>query len=148
MCKECYVDNPRITPVRNPEQCLSEHTQYICGTCGRCICIEADEKRGLRRWNFPFSSLELAKLYVRAADATMKASCGIYELEDDKGRVFYKIFATRQDLESYLRQHKKKRCNDREPKFEVVPYIEYPHTQIRKVTVEERIRYCEEKERK
>ena len=62
MCKECYVDNSRITPLLNPFDCLENHTQYICGTCGRCICIEHDQNRGLQRWNFPFKSLEIAKL--------------------------------------------------------------------------------------
>ena len=31
MCKECYVDNSRITPLLNPFDCLENHTQYICG---------------------------------------------------------------------------------------------------------------------
>ena len=67
MCMECYVDENRITPLLNPLDCLENHTQYICGTCGRCICIEHDPKRGLQRWNFPFKSLEIAKLYLRTA---------------------------------------------------------------------------------
>ena len=50
MCMECYVDENRITPLLNPLDCLENHTQYICGTCGRCICIEHDPKRGLQRW--------------------------------------------------------------------------------------------------
>ena len=54
MCKECYVEENRITPLLNPLECLKNHTQYICGTCGRCICIERDANRGLQRWNFPF----------------------------------------------------------------------------------------------
>ena len=48
MCRECYVDENRITPLLNPVDCLKNHTQYICGTCGRCICIEHDPKRGLK----------------------------------------------------------------------------------------------------
>lgn len=72
MCEECYSDKNRITPLLNPLDCLKKHTQYICGTCGRCICIEHDENRGLQRWNFPFKSLEIAKLYLRTADYTMK----------------------------------------------------------------------------
>lgn len=43
VCKECYSDNPRITPLLKPEHCLKNHTQYICSTCGRCICIDRDE---------------------------------------------------------------------------------------------------------
>ena len=74
MCKECYVDKNRITPLLNPLECLEKHTQYICGSCGRCICIEHDPNRGLQRWNFPFKSLEMAKLYLRTADYSMKKS--------------------------------------------------------------------------
>lgn len=50
MCRECYVDESRKTPLLNPLECLENHTQYICGTCGRCICIEKDPNRGLQRW--------------------------------------------------------------------------------------------------
>ena len=67
MCEECYVNESRITPLLNPIECLEHHTQYICGICGRCICIEHDPKRGLQRWYFPFKSLEIAKLYLRTA---------------------------------------------------------------------------------
>ena len=87
MCEECYSDENRITPLRNPLDCLENHTQYICGTCGRCICIEHDPNRGLQRWNFLFKSLEIAKYYLRTADYTTKSSCGIYEIENSKGRV-------------------------------------------------------------
>ena len=57
MCEECYSDENRITPLLNPLDCLENHTQYICGTCGRCICIEHDPNRGLQRWNFPFIAI-------------------------------------------------------------------------------------------
>lgn len=93
MCDECYVDGKRITPLLHPIDCLENHTQYICGTCGRCICIECDSLRKLQRWNFPFKSLDIAKLYLRSADYTMKIACGIYEINNEKGRVSYKIFA-------------------------------------------------------
>ena len=86
MCKECYVNENRITPLLNPIDCLEHHTQYICGTCGRCICIDHDPKRGLQRWNFPFKSLEIAKLYLRTADYTEKQACGIYEIESINGK--------------------------------------------------------------
>ena len=74
MCMECYVDENRITPLLNPLDCLENHTQYICGTCGRYICIVHDPHRGLQRWNFLFKSLEIAKLYLRTADYSMKMS--------------------------------------------------------------------------
>lgn len=44
MCIECYSDNNRIIPLLHPRECLENHTQYICGACGRCICIEHDKK--------------------------------------------------------------------------------------------------------
>lgn len=117
MCLECYADDNRITPLLNPAECLENHTQYICGTCGRCICIERDSKRGLRRWNFPFKSLEIAKLYLRTADYTMKKCCGIYELKSISGRSLYKIFATSDDLEIYLQKSKDKICESMKPIF-------------------------------
>ena len=52
MCKECYSDNNRITPLLNPIECLENHTQYICGTCGRCICIECDKKKRITKMEF------------------------------------------------------------------------------------------------
>lgn len=48
MCKECYSNNNRIAPLLNPLDCLENHTQYIFGTYGRCICIEHAQNRGLR----------------------------------------------------------------------------------------------------
>ena len=106
MCVECYVDEKRITPLLNPIECLQNHTQYICGTCGRCICIEKEPKRGLQRWNFPFKSLEIAKMYLRTADYSMKKSCGIYEIESQNGRRSYKIFTSDNDLQLYLKKNK------------------------------------------
>lgn len=79
MCVECYIDQSRVTPLLHPLDCLREHRQYICGHCGRCICIE-QTKNGLQRWNFPFKSLEIAKCYLRVADVTMQAPCGIYQI--------------------------------------------------------------------
>ena len=134
MCMECYVDVNRATPLLNPLDCLENHTQYICGTCGRCICIEHDSKRGLQRWKFPFKSLEIAKLYLRTADYSMKKSCGIYELKNENGRLSYKIFAD-----------KGKTCKDRKPVFIIEEYREYPNTQIRKLTSGEIKKYMSER---
>lgn len=106
MCEECYVNENRITPLLNPVECLEQHTQYICGTCGRCICIEHDPKRGLQRWNFPFKSLEIAKLYLRTADYTEKKSCGIYEIENSKGKKSYKIFPSYDEVLLFLKKIK------------------------------------------
>ncbi|MCM1261036.1 MAG: hypothetical protein NC182_02825 [Prevotella sp.] len=106
MCIECYVDESRITPLFNPIDCLKNYTQYICGTCGRCICIEHEPKHGLQRWNFLFKSLEIAKLYLRTADYSIRKTCGIYEIENERGRYLYKIFANNADLQLYLKKIK------------------------------------------
>ena len=145
MCVECYVDNNRITPLLNPVECLENHTQYICGTCGWCICIGHDPKRGLQRWNFPFKSLEIAKLYLRTADYSMKKPCGIYELKNEKGRLSYKIFADSEDLLLYLKNNKGKTCKDMKPVFIIEEYREYANTQIRKLTSDEIQKYMSER---
>lgn len=115
MCEECYSENNRTTPLLKPMDCLENHTQYICGTCGRCICIEHDPNRGLQRWNFPFKTVETARLYLRTADYTAKKSCGIYEIQSNKGRVSYKIFSDIADLEIYLQKNKDKSCVNMQP---------------------------------
>ena len=145
MCIECYSDNNRITPLLNPLDCLKNHTQYICGTCGRCICIENDPKRGLQRWNFPFKSLEIAKLYLRTADYTMKKSCGIYEIKNEKGRASYKIFPDNKDLELYLKNNKEKVCETMKPAFMVEEYKEYEETKVRKLKFDEIEKYMSER---
>ena len=145
MCKECYVDQSRVTPLLNPVECLENHTQYICGTCGRCICIEYDPNRGLQRWNFPFKSLEIAKLYLRTADYTEKKPCGIYELKSENGRISYKIFASNEDLKLYLKKNKGKTCEKMASVFSVEEYQEFPNTQVRKLTAEEVETYMKER---
>lgn len=145
MCIECYADENRITPLLNPLKCLENHTQYICGTCGRCICIEHEQKRGLQRWNFPFKSLKTAKLYLRAADYSMKMPCGIYEIERRNGRRLYKIFADIDDLKLYLKKDQGNICKTMEPIFIVGNYKEYANTQIRKLTPDEIKKYMSER---
>lgn len=145
MCKECYVNQNRVTPLLNPLECLENHTQYICGTCGRCICIEYDPNRGLQRWNFPFKSLEIAKLYLRTADYTEKKPCGIYELKSENGRISYKIFASNEDLKIYLKKNKEKTCEKMASVFSVEKYQEFPNTQVRKLTAEEVETYMKER---
>lgn len=137
MCEERYSSNFRITPLLNPLDCLKNHTQYICGSCGRCICIERDEKRGLQRWNFPFKSLEIAKLYLRTADYTRKKACGIYEIKNDKGRASYKIFEDMGDLQVFLKKNKDKVCEKMAPVYSAGAYREYPGTEVRKLTQQE-----------
>ena len=144
MCKECYVNESRITPLLNPRECLENHMQYVCGTCGRCICIGETEK-GLQRWNFPFQSSEIAKLYLRTADYTMKKCCGIYEIKSAKGRTFYKIFADENDLRSYLKTNKDKTCPAGVLVFSQSEYREFPNTKAKKLTAAEVKTYLNEK---
>lgn len=131
-CEECYIDKNRITPLIKPRDCLLGHTQYICGTCGRCICM--GYSRGLQRWNFPFKSLEIAKMYLRTADYTMKKNCGIYEIEASNGRRFYKIFANEDDFKLYLKNNKDKTSNIMKPVFIMMEYKEYKNTMVKKLT--------------
>lgn len=145
MCQECYSRESRRTPLLNPLDCLQHHRQYICGTCGRCICIEKDPKRGLQRWYFPFKTLEIAKLYLRTADYTMKQPCGIYEIENSKGRRSYKIFATKEDLQLFLKKNKDKICPLFAPVFIVPEYKESPNTEVRKLTADEISHYMSER---
>ncbi|MDE6762657.1 MAG: hypothetical protein K2J73_03130 [Oscillospiraceae bacterium] len=144
MCPECYSEKSRITPLLKAEDCLKNHTQYICGTCGRCICIERDKVRGLQRWNFPFKSLDEARLYLRTADFTMKKSCGIYEITSMGGRKSYKIFADISDLHVFLKKNREKSCEKMSSIFEIVEYREHPDTQVRKLTEDEIKKYLEE----
>lgn len=145
MCIECYSNQNRVTPLLNPLNCLENHTQYICGTCGRCICIECDLQRGLQRWNFPFKSLEIAKLYLRTADYTMKKSCGIYEIKAKDGRLSYKIFASDKDLQLFLQKNRDKVCELMAPIFTGGEYREYKDTQVRKMTESEIEKYMAER---
>lgn len=37
-CIECYSEDNTKRPRLGDLDCLENHEQYICGTCGRCIC--------------------------------------------------------------------------------------------------------------
>ena len=139
MCEECYSDKNRITPLYNIYQCLKNHTQYICGTCDHYICIES--RKGLRRWNFSFKSINEAKLYLRTADYTMKKSCSIYEIKNSKRRIYYKIFTDDKDLEIYLKKNQDKSGDYLTPIYIKDEYQEFPNMQIRKLTDEEMQQY-------
>ena len=147
MCKECYSENSRVTPLLNSKDCLENHEQYICGTCGRCICISKDDKRGLQRWNFPFKSFEIALLYLRTADFTRKKSCGVYEITNSNGRKSYKIFPSEDELKIYISKNNDKKCKAMKPVYLNSEYVEYTNTQVRKFTNEECEKYLSEKTR-
>ena len=144
-CPECYSEQARITPLLKPKECLEKHQQYIWGTCGRCICIQADEKRGVRRWQFPFKTTEIAKLYLRTADITTKTTCGIYEVISDKGRRSYKIFASQQEFETYLKTRNKSTTR-RTPIYQQPRFETFPQTEIRYLTPEETAKYLKEQQ--
>lgn len=143
-CKECYSDKNRITPLLNARECLESHLQYVCGTCGRCICIDKDKIRGLQRWNFPFKSLDIAKLYLRTANYTNKKCCGIYEIENQQRRKSYKIFASEVDLKDYLLKNKDKICKNNRALFSMNEYKEYKDTQIKYLSKDEIEKYLSE----
>lgn len=144
-CKECYSEKSRITPLLEARKCLENHQQYICGTCGRCICIAKDPIRGLQRWNFPFKSLDIAKLYLRSAEYTNKKCCGIYEIENSKGRKFYKIFASDNELKYYLSKNKEKTCKENRAIFKMDEYKEFKGTRVRYLSQQEVEQYLSEK---
>ena len=127
-CKECYSEKNRTTPLLGTRECLENHLQYVCGTCGRCICIDRDKIRGLQRWNFPFKSLDIAKLYLRTADYINKKCCGIYEIENSKGRKSYKIFASDIELKHYLSKNQDKLCKYNRAVFSMNKYKEFNNT--------------------
>ena len=143
-CPECYSNKKRATPLQNPRDCLENHLQYICGTCGRCICINKTGKNGLQRWNFPFQSAETAKLYLRTADATEKTNCGIYEITASHGRKSFKIFRDEFTLKEYLEKNRGKSCTAMRPVYKRPEYREFPHTEIRRLTAAEAEAYIKE----
>ena len=144
VCQECYSAKSRITPLIEARKCLENHLQYVCGTCGRCICIEKDKIRGLQRWNFPFKSLDIAKLYLRTADYTNKKCCGIYEIENLKGRKSYKIFAGDDELKNYLSKNKDKKCEGNKAIFKIDEYQEFKYTEVKHLAQQEVEKYLSE----
>lgn len=146
-CKECYCSMKRVTPLLKPRECLENHLQYICGTCGRCICINKTEKGGLQRWNFPFKSLEIAKLYLRTADVITKTNCGIYEITNSYGRKSYKIFQNEIELKSFLHKNKDKSCAQMYPIYRRPQFQEFPKSEIRKLEADEIELYIKEQKR-
>lgn len=144
-CKECYSNKKRVTPLLKAKDCLQNHRQYVCSTCGRCICASIDDK-GRYRSAFPFKSLEIAKLYLRAAEVINNSKCEIYEIENLKGRKSYKIFVSDQDLDRYLNKNKDKLCLTRDPLFKSKNYGGYAPNQLRHLTHEEVITYLIEKQ--
>ena len=146
ICPECYSYNPRITPLLNPEECLKNHMQYVCSTCGRCVCIDVKGKMRARCF-MPFSILETAKLYLKCAEILSKGKCEIYEIIDNKtGRKSYKIFPDKEELKKYLKSNPGKTCSMK-PLFVSEKYIPEKDEQIRKLTDREIQKYLEEQKK-
>lgn len=145
VCEECYGEDPRETPYEEEVKCLQEHTQYICGTCGRCICLERDT-RGLQKWNYPVKTLPQAKSLLRTADYSEQTNCGVYEVTSIAGRIFFRIFVDDHGFEEYLRFNPVRRSTKVRAVFRRQGFRNYPHTQIRKLTPAEVERYLKEKE--
>lgn len=146
-CPECYSDNPRITPLLEPEKCLREHVQYICSTCGRHICISVKGERA--RCFMPFSSLEIAILYLKCAEILSQGLCGIYQFQDVKtGRISYKIYANKEDLLKFVKNNPGKVClqPDR-PNYISKKYVPVQAEQIRKLDEPEITIYLEEQKK-
>lgn len=57
----------------------------------------------------------------------------------------YKIFASNEDLQLYLKKNKGKVCRYMKPIFTVEEYKEYANTQIRKLTSDEIQQYMSER---
>lgn len=89
--------------------------------------------------------MDIAKLYLRTADYTMKKSCGIYEIKSEKGRASYKIFSDVKDLELYLKNNKGKVCETMKAAFMVEEYKEYDATKVRKLNSDEIEKYMSER---
>ncbi len=143
-CPECYSDDPRITPSRGPEHCLRNHAQYVCAACGRCICADVG-KGGKARWRFPFKNVDIARLYIRAAEVIVGGSCAIYEFESSNGRRFAKIFASDDDRDTYCQRNPDKRLKSKEPVFVTSSYRPLQEGQRRRLTDQKVSQYMEEK---
>ena len=98
----------------------------------------------LQRWNFPFKSLDIAKLYLRTADYINKKCCGIYEIENSKGRKSYKIFASDIELKHYLSKNQDKLCKYNRAVFSMNKYKEFNNTKIKYLTKDEVEKYLSE----
>jgi hypothetical protein len=144
ICPECYSNKSRVTPIIKPEHCLKNHRQYICKTCGRCICAEIDNN-GRYRAAFPFKSLEIAKYYLRAAEVINKSKCEIYELINSKKRVFYKIFKNIKTANEYLNKNQGIKFNKPYAVYKSNNFKDFDESQYRMLSDEEVKKYLNEK---
>jgi len=145
MCPECYSDNPRITPLLDPEYCLRNHVQYICSNCGRMICIDCAGKRRARCF-MPFKSPDIAILYLRAAEVLSKSICSIFEIINSKSkRTYYKIYENNDELLKYIRKNAGLNCNINKPVVKSKTYKQPKSNQIKKLDNSEVLKYLKER---
>ncbi|MGD2034382.1 MAG: hypothetical protein PVF73_04955 [Bacteroidales bacterium] len=143
-CKECYNDHPRITPLMGAEECLKNHLQYICSTCGRVICIGPKGAKKARCL-MPFGSLEQAKLYLKAAEIMNDDVCGIYELIYKRGEKRYRVFRSSEELKKQLKSNRNIKCENFEPVYISKKHIPVANDQIRHLTEQEVRKYLDER---
>ena len=142
-CKECYSDNPRITPLKGAKDCLAKHRQYICSLCGRAVCIDLKgEKRA--RCFYPFSSLQNAILYLKPAEIITGNVCGIYELIYKRGEKRYKIFRSQNEFEMFLNKNTGVKCTNKEPVCISEKYNAVKESQIKYLNESEVLMYLSE----
>ena len=143
-CKECYSDNPRITPLKGAEDCLRNHLQYVCSSCGRVICIGPKGAKKARCL-MPFGSLEQAILYLKAAEIMNDGLCGIYELIYSRGEKRYRVFKSPDELKKQLKINKNINCENLNPVYISKKYIPVSNNQIRHLTEKEVQKYLDER---
>jgi hypothetical protein len=143
-CKECYSENPRITPLNGAKNCLENHRQYICSKCGRIICIDLGGERKARCF-FPFSTKEMAILYLKCAVIITKSCCGIYELTYKRCDKRYKIFESENELNKFLEKNKDIKCENKTPVYQNKKITEISSEQIKYLTKDEINKYLSER---
>lgn len=125
-CKECYSENPRITPLNGARECLENHKQYICSKCGRIVCIDLGGERKARCF-FPFKTKEIALLYLKCAEIITNSRCGIYELN------------------KFLEKHKDIKCENKTPVYINEKFAKISPEQVRYLTKDEVEKYLLER---
>lgn len=143
-CKECYSENPRITPLNGARECLENHKQYICSKCGRIVCIDLGGERKARCF-FPFKTNEIALLYLKCAEIITNSRCGIYELIYKRGDKRYKIFETENELNKFLEKHKDIKCENKTPVYINEKFAKISPEQVRYLTKDEVEKYLSER---
>jgi hypothetical protein len=146
-CTECYTDKPRITPILEPELCLRNDLQYICSSCGRCMCVDTKRTTGARCLQ-PFSSMEMAMLYLRSTEVIKEAACGIYEIMNpNTNKKSFIILAGQKDLSEFLSKNPGRFCKNNEPKYRTAKYTPPKKDQVRKLSEAEIQQYLVDQKR-